>query len=359
MLICRRMRRIPRGLAPVAYIPGLLFEALIRVRNGLYSAALLPQHRLPAPVISIGNLTMGGAGKTPLVIYVAQVLLGLGAHPVILSRGYGRHNAKTSRVLPPGEIVASPASTLGDEPALIRRRIPSAWMGISGDRYGAGCCIARQQVRPVFILDDGFQHRRLHRDLDIVIVDRSQPLARNRVFPRGTLREPLSALRRCNVIAINGASDTEESDSIETEIRWLNAEARLFRCRQPIRSLVPFTAWSEGHSDSNPAASAQSAFLVTALGNPERFRRDVRQLGIEVRGTRFFSDHHWLTRSEWLECAAEAHRKRVDAILTTEKDAVKISQPPEFPLLVSIQSTEISDANAFKLILQNCIKERL
>jgi tetraacyldisaccharide 4'-kinase len=352
------MHRILEVLAPVVCLPGLLFEALLRVRNGLYSASLLPRHRLPAPVISVGNITMGGAGKTPLVIYIAQVLAALGLHPAVLSRGYGRKNPNASRILPPGQSAPSPASTLGDEPALVRRHVPSAWMGISRDRYAAGSRIVKRQARAVFILDDGFQHRKLHRDLDIVIVDRSQPLGANRIFPRGTLREPVSELRRCHAVVINGAPGTEAPDPLETEIKNCNAEAAIFHCSQVIRCLIPFAAWMEGRACGSTAGRAQSAYLAAALGNPERFQRDVCRLGIEVRGTRFFADHHWIGPKDWRDCVEEARSKRVDAIITTEKDAVKISQPPEFPLLVSIQSTEMYDAHAFELALKNCIEER-
>ncbi len=350
------MHKMPSVLAPVLYIPGLLFEALIRARSGLYAVGLRPQHRLPGPVISVGNITMGGAGKTPLVIYVAQMLSELGANPVVLTRGYGRRNSSESLILPPGRTIASPALTLGDEPALIRRHVPSAWMGISRNRFMAGSNIAKQQTRPAFILDDGFQHRGLHRDLDIVIIDQSQPLRTNRVFPRGTLREPVSEMGRCQVIVIN-VQPGEVSAPLEEEVRSLNGKAAIFHCSQTIRSMIPFPAWKENQEGCIPAGRMRSAYLVAALGNPERFQRDVQRLGIDVRGARFFSDHHQLNREEWLACRAEAQNIRVDAIITTEKDAVKISQPPDFPLMVSVQSTQISDAGAFKLALKSCIEE--
>jgi tetraacyldisaccharide 4'-kinase len=351
------MRKIGSVLAPAAYVPGLLFEALVRARSRLYRAALLPQHRLPGPVISIGNITMGGAGKTPLVIYVAETLLELGLHPAVLSRGYGRRNPNKARILPPGTAVPSPASTLGDEPALVRRHTPSAWMGISKDRFRAGTRIAEQQPRPAFILDDGFQHRGLHRDLDIVIVDRSQPLGANRIFPRGTLREPVSEMARCHMVVINGAPEAEGFDRVEAEVRTLNAGAMIFRCSQTIRSMVPFPLWQQGPERPSPDSWVRSAYLVAALGNPERFGRDIRRLGIEVRGSTFFADHHWLKPKDWLACIQKARSAGAEAIITTEKDAVKISHPPDFPLLVSVQSTEMSDAGAFKLVLKHCVEE--
>jgi len=354
------MNRIPRTLAPVVYLPGLIFEALVRVRAGLYASELLPQKRLPAPVISVGNITMGGAGKTPLVIYIAQMLCALGFSPAVLTRGYGRARSSESHLLAPGETVPSPAEILGDEPALIRRCLPLIWMGISGNRFAAGSALLKRGERMVFILDDGFQHRDLHRDLDIVVIDSSQPLRSNRVFPRGTLREPLSGLRRCQVVIINGSADPKEDGTVAEEIRALNNGAKLFHCRQTIRSLIPFASWQtiETRSRDFTSIPQNPAYLVSALGNPGRFERDVRQTGVRITGTRFFGDHHRLTREDWKRCVEEARRSGSGTMITTEKDAVKIDDPPDFPLLVTVQTTEVADAKALELLLKQCIEGR-
>jgi len=357
MLIYWFMSTILSAPAPVTYISSLAFETLVRVRSCLYSASLIPQRRLESPVISIGNITVGGSGKTPFVIYIARALLGLGWNPAILSRGYGRRHASKSWILTPESSVSSPARTLGDEPALIRRHLPSVWMGISKNRFKTGIGIERRQDRTVFILDDGFQHRRLHRDLDVVIVDRNQPLGTNRLLPRGTLREPLFGLRRCHLVVINGMPEAESLDPVETEIRLLHPDAAILHCSQIIGSLIPFHIWRENPPYPDPVKTPHSAYLVSALGNPDRFHKDIRHLGIHVSGIRSYKDHYWLKRKDWLDCVSEARRQSVDAIIITEKDAVKISQAPDFPVLVSIQATEISDADAFKLTLEKLVEK--
>lgn len=352
------MYRIPPALDPLLLLPGAAFEAVVRARSGFYSAGIFPQHRLPRPVISIGNITLGGSGKTPLVIYAAQALIKLGFTPAVLTRGYRRRGSEKLLVVSPGQELQSPASTLGDEPALVRRRIPSAWLGVSKDRHAAGQTLAGQVPNSVFLLDDGFQHRRIFRDLDIVIVDRSQPLEENHMFPRGTLREPVSQLRRCHMLVLNGLPGEGDRDSTEEGIRCLDRNARVFHCDQKIDSLVPFPQWSNGE-ESGHAPYPKSAFVVAAVGNPDRFRRDVTRVGIEVRGTRFFADHHRIGPKEWLACCKEAEAKAVDAIITTEKDAMKIEQSPAFPLLIAVQATEISEADDFERMLKNCLQERL
>ena len=355
MLVYISMYKVHPALAPAAFAAGILYEAFIRARNGLYAQGLPHQHRLTKPVISIGNITMGGSGKTPMVIHVARILAELGFVPAILSRGYGRDKPGQEHIVPPGEKIPAVEATLGDEPALIRRHLPFVWMGISKNRCLAGAVISRQPMRAAFLLDDGFQHRRLHRDLDIVIIDSSQPLASNHVFPRGTLREPLSELRRCHVVVING--EPESAPPVESEVRNIHPSVRIYHCRQKIRALVPFASWQLGQGPAEHSGGALSAFLAAALGNPERFRRDVRQLGIDVRGVRFFRDHYPIRPKDWLACAAEAHNKRADALIITEKDAVKISHPPDFPLLVAVQETGMADGQGFQGVLRDCLKE--
>jgi tetraacyldisaccharide 4'-kinase len=352
------MHRIPSVLAPLVYIPGIVFEALVRLRNRGYGSSLLKQYRLPAPVISVGNITMGGTGKTPLVIYLAQMLFKFGFSPVILTRGYGRQAPNESIILAPGESFANSALTLGDEPALIRRHVPEAWIGISKNRLMTGREIAKQAKRPVFILDDGFQHRRLYRDLDIVIIDRSQPLKANRMFPRGTMREPVSELRRCHIVMINGAVEKVASDPVAAEIHDLHEKGSTFFCTQSIRALLPFSVWNESLADHSAATRIQTAYLVAAVGNPERFDGDVRRMGIEVRGTGFFADHYWLKPKDWQACIEAAQSKSVDAIIITEKDAIKISQPPDFPLLVAVQVTEVFNSDVLEQAVKNSIKGR-
>jgi tetraacyldisaccharide 4'-kinase len=352
------MQRIPPALASMLYVPGLLYESLVRVRNGLYDAGVLPQRHLPGPVLSVGNITMGGSGKTPLVLYLAQVLTQRGFQPAILTRGYKRAQGQETRILAPGEGVSSAARVLGDEPAVMRRHFSSAWMGISNNRFRAGSIISQKLRQAVFILDDGFQHRKLYRDLDIVILDRSQALQSNRVFPRGTLREPPSGLHRCHAIVLNGIRDEDAGGPITEEIARYHPKASIFYCSQTIQSLVPLALW-DVMDFSAEAPRPLSAYLVAALGNPRRFEQDVRRLGIDVRGVKFFPDHYWPAPADWRACAEDARSKHAEAIITTEKDAVKIWQPPDFPVMVSIQSTCLSDARAFEAMLLQYMERSL
>jgi tetraacyldisaccharide 4'-kinase len=344
----------PPSLAPLMYAPGLLYEGIVRLRNHLYSHGLLEVRRLPAPVISIGNLTLGGTGKTPFAIYAALTLCKMGAVPALLSRGYGRRDPGTMRIVPPGPGDGQGPDTCGDEPALIRRHAPRLWLGIAANRYAAGCRLLESHAATAFILDDGFQHRRLARDLDIVLLDRTQPLRWNRMFPIGSLREPIGGLRRAQIVVLNGAAI--EQDDLEETGRRINPAATLLHCTQEIRSLVPLGAWKNGSIED--CGSRPPAFLVAAIGNPRRFASDAAKIGVPVQGTRFYRDHSLLSPQRWEECTRMAVAAGAAAVIITEKDAVKTDVVPAFPVLVAVQESTVTERQDFTKLLDRLLKEK-
>jgi len=335
---------------PLSAAASFLFEGVVRTRNRLYDSSLLPRRSLARPVISIGNLTVGGSGKTPLVIHVARLISRTGSTPVLLSRGYGR-SCRHAVILKPGRDVHAQVELVGDEPALVKRHVPEAWLGISGDRYAVGFQILKQASGLVFILDDGFQHRRLRRNLDILVVDGTQPLERNRVLPAGTLREPWDGMRRADLLMINGLQEGRTEEWVENLVQTLQPDLPVFHARQYIDRLVPLSAWWKRSEAAGLSAEVRRAFLVAAVGNPERFRRDVQALGIEVRGTRFLRDHARMEDGVWQACAEEARRRDAEVLITTEKDAIKISGAPDFPLLVAVQATRLAEQDRFERML--------
>jgi len=339
------------------FLPGLLYEGVIRGRNRLYDAGLLRQPRLPNPVISIGNLTVGGTGKTPLVAHIARTVSRIGGEPALLSRGYGRA-AREPVILAPGDRCRPAMKLLGDEPALVRRHVPEIWLGISNDRHAVGLRISQRAARLVFILDDGFQHRRLQRDLDVVVIDRSQPLEHNRLMPGGTLREPLTGLRRADLLVINGSHQDPGDDPIQALLQRIKPEATVFHCTQLIERLVSFADWLEKGPGCNPCADIPPVFLVAAIGNPERFRRDVLSCGIGIKGARFYRDHFSLRPHDWSFCAEEARTCGAGALLTTEKDAIKLARVLDFPLLVAVQATRLAEQVELERIIRAMIEGR-
>jgi tetraacyldisaccharide 4'-kinase len=339
------------------FLPGLLYEGMVWSRNRLYDGGLLRQSRLPNPVISIGNLTVGGTGKTPLVAHIARTVCCIGAEPALLSRGYGR-SARGPVILEPGDQHRPAVQLLGDEPALVRRHVPEIWLGISGDRHAVGLRISQRAARVVFILDDGFQHRRLRRDLDVVVIDRSQPLEHNRLVPCGTLREPLTGLRRADLLVINGSQQDPGDDPMHALLRRINPDGTVFHCTQHIERMVFFHDWLEKGPGCSPCVDVPPVFLVAAIGNPERFRSDVSARGIGIKGTRFYRDHFSPSPRDWSSCVVEARACGAGALLITEKDAIKLPRVLDFPLLVAVQSTRLAEQIELERIIQGMIEGR-
>jgi tetraacyldisaccharide 4'-kinase len=329
-------------LYPMSAAASLIFGGVTRVRNHFYDSGFFSSRSLSAPVISVGNITVGGSGKTPFVIHLAKTIARWHATPILLSRGYGRRS-KGAVIMRPGEHGCLPSLSLGDEPALFHRHVPDAWVGISAGRWETGRQILPRVARPVFLLDDGFQHRQLKRDLDIVIIDRTQALVKNRLLPSGTLREPPEALRRAHLVVVNGPAGAPAADSIDAEMRSLAAATPLFHCIQEIDRLVPFREWMEGLGESGREDYPRTVFLVAAIGNPRRLARDVQALDIHIAGSRFFRDHSRLQPGDWRACMAEAKRRGASALLTTEKDAVKLVTDHELPIWVAMQSIRVAE----------------
>ena len=349
------MKEARTVLYPLLYPLSLIMRTAVGVRQGLYATGILQQYYLPRPVISIGNLSLGGEGKTPLVIFLSGLLREMGVPAALLSRGYGRIHPKRTRILAPGNEVPSPWKVLGDEPALIRRAAPEIWAGISLLRYEAGCAILERNPKVVFILDDGFQHRSLHRDLDIVIIDCTRPPQNNRLIPLGTLREPLGSLKRAHAVVLNIGPKGHSGDQLERLVRKVQPAAHVFHCLQEIEATIRLQEWLG--NDRNPRSDSviSSAFLVTAIGNPGRFRRDVEAYGIKVKGSRLFRDHLQLSAREWHSCAEEARASAAEAILTTEKDVIKLTYPPNYPVHIALQRIRMLEDQEFRTLIKKAV----
>ena len=349
------MNKARAALYPLLYPLSLILRTAVGVRHVLYAAGILRQSHLPRPVISIGNLTMGGEGKTPMVIHVARLLRQQGATVALLSRGYGRIHPKRTRILAPGNEVPSPWKVLGDEPALIRRAAPDMWAGISELRYEAGRGILERNPNVVFVLDDGFQHRKLHRDLDLVIMDCSRSFQHNRLIPLGTLREPIGSLRRAHAIILNIGPKRASAEAIDRLVHKVHPGAQVFHCRQEIADAITLQDWHRNDGKVHTESVLRAAFLVAAIGNPKRFLHDAEAFGVEVKGGRFFRDHVQISARDWHSCAEEARARGAEAILTTEKDVIKLDHPPNFPVRVALQRVRIIEEQDFTGLLKKTL----
>jgi tetraacyldisaccharide 4'-kinase len=320
-------------LAPL----GALFGGAAALRADLYRRGLLARERLSAPVISIGNLAVGGRGKTPLVERTAAILHEAGRAVAVLSRGYGGSFRAEALVVSNGERVLVGADVAGDEPVMLARALPGVMVAVGRDRVRLGRFVEERLGPRVHVLDDGFQHLRLERDLDIVCVDAED--LRARPLPAGILRERLSALDRADLVAVSGEDEASAAAAERALVARIGAD-RVIRVRRQPAGFVDVTG--------DAAVPPERAFLLSGIARSERFARDVAAEGVAVVGHAAFPDHHRFRPEELAEAQRQALAARADAIVTTAKDAVRLPLSPSVPVLVFRVRCALDDEARFR-----------
>lgn len=273
--------------------------------------------RLDTPVISVGGISMGGAGKTPTVDHLAERLSQMGHHPAILTRGYRRRSIAPSILVEAGE--PAPVSFTGDE-AQIFVQSGFAHAGIGADRFETGRLLEEKYRPDIFLLDDGFQHTRLRRDLDLVLIDALNPFAGGAVFPLGALREPMSALARAGAFVIMRAAPDREYAGLVRRLREFNPHAPIFRARLEHRY------WVNYRSHQPLASLSQPVTAFCGLANPASFWGTLRSLHVAPVFHWAFADHHHYTCTELQRLTDQAKLHGSSVLLTTEKDAMNLPE---------------------------------
>jgi tetraacyldisaccharide 4'-kinase len=304
------------------------FRFLLHAREKLYDSGIFSTVKLNHPVVSVGNLTLGGTGKTPLVITLAEGLRARGWRPVILSRGYRRQSREIV-------VAGSDWKLAGDEPCLMAQRLGNVPVVVGADRYAAGLFAERSQLGNIFLLDDGFQHRRLHRDFDIVTIDPMEWNAGEGLLPGGRWREPKSSIRRAHAACVQEiAGSPVPSLSIPTFIVQTKIQG-VFEKDAP----VAFQKLRE-----------KRVTAFAGIAKPDRFFATLKSMGIEPINTVRFPDHHRFS-------PGDIEKLSGDVLITTEKDAIRLAGP-DFPDFVYLRiSANIPDLEQLlDLILERCSK---
>ena len=301
----------PAWRSPLLHAAALAFEGVVRARGFIYDQRYLPAHRVGARVISIGNLTAGGAGKTPVTLLLGERLLAQGKRVAILSRGYGGRG-RSARVAADGTIYLD-ARIAGDEPVLLARRLPGAAVLVGADRVRLAQQAIADHRAEVILLDDAFQHRRLARDEDVLVLGGVRPLGNGALLPAGPLREPAEGAARATVAWLSNGAD---------QAALLPQLPR----RQVVSRYRPTALTDLDLKQTHKLAQLKKrrVMLLAGLARPEGFRDSVRALGAEIVGEAFFADHHRFTAGELAAVVAQAKRLRANLLLTTEKDAMRL-----------------------------------
>ncbi len=310
-----------------------LYAVLVFFRNLAYQAGWLKTHRLPIPVISIGNLSVGGTGKTPVTLALAETLQRqpFARKPAVLSRGY-RRNSKGFFLVSDGQKVYGSYQDSGDEPMLIAQRLRGVSVAVDADRVRGGNRLIEIGSSDILLLDDGFQHRRIARDLDIVLLDAESDL-RGRLLPAGSLREPLGSLRRADLIALaHHDADKTESRQLWNACVSLFGAQRLLAFQTKIRGCRRLR---DGKAISPQELKGLTLIPFCGIAKPRAFLRSLESLGAQIPFLIRFSDHHRYRSADVERLAVAYNRIKPDFLITTEKDAVKLGGLFEaLPILV-------------------------
>jgi tetraacyldisaccharide 4'-kinase len=313
------------------------YRGLLGAREWLYARGVFHSRALDCPVVAIGNLTVGGTGKTPAVELAVRTLTDLGHRPAVLSRGYGRRGGGV-KVVADAASIRLDAEEAGDEPFLLARRLPGVPVVVGPNRYEAGCMARERFGVTAIVLDDGFQHRTLRKNLEIVMTRAQQPWGNGRLLPGGPLREPLGGLGRAHLVVATGARRLDEAREVtETVGRVAPAVPVLTAVH------VPTECFESSAMRFVPLDVLGSARLLAfaGIGSPAGFRRTLREAAVTLVDFLEFADHHWYTREELARLERRAAEVRADGFVTTEKDWVRLRPLPPLRRPVYVLSVRL------------------
>lgn len=284
------------------FIPfSFIYFVITSLRNFFYNRHILKEARLDARVISVGNITWGGTGKTPAVLFILEALLKRRSKVAVLIRGYGNDEEKLLSNLAPGV------------PVLVGR-----------DRLRNCLEAIRKYSIDTVLLDDGFQYRRLKRDLDILCIDATNPFANGWVMPSGSMREGFSALKRADIFLITRVDLVEDRanlQNLETKLKRINANALIVKS---IHRAQHFYRLSDSKIVDIGQVKGKNITLVSAIGNPDSFEKIVLKLGLKFKKHFIFRDHHWYRKKDLEDIENFCRKNEIDTIIITEKDAIKL-----------------------------------
>ncbi|MDZ4163529.1 MAG: tetraacyldisaccharide 4'-kinase [Smithellaceae bacterium] len=345
---------------PLVLLLGLLsfgYRSVVSLRNFLFDRGLLKVAKLSCPVISVGNITVGGTGKTPMVINLARHFQQNGFSPAVLTRGYGGRGLSGVTLVSDGKETLNDYQAVGEEAVLLARSLPGVPVLVGPKRARTGL-VAREIFRAdLVILDDAFQHRGIFRDLNLVLLNSSRPLGNGQLLPAGPLREPASALKRADIVVYTGVADKAE-EPVDSPVALFPAGTPVFRaCYQPKDLFHP----PSGRFLPPGILRGKTVCLLAGIGRPEGFQETVASLGAKVAAYRIFPDHHIYRPGDLDDLLPLCEENKVDFLITTEKDAVKLvdyrESIPDWHIL-RIELAIIPDQAAFYSFLASRLRKK-
>lgn len=329
-----------------------IYSLIWDIRKWFYQSGILKTRTLPYPVICVGNLTTGGTGKTPAVIAITKILNKMEmlhqnkhvCHPelvswsqvmqgqeipkdvrddgnsvAILSRGYKRKSKAPVLVVSDGKSILATPEESGDEPYLIASTLKNIPVVVGANRYKSGIYSAAHTGANIFILDDGYQHIQLHRDIDILLIDASNPYGNGHLLPKGILREPLNGISRADCVIVTRANEGG-TGNIEALVRKHNHDAPVFYASYKATDITDPDGYSYGVNTIN----GKNIFIFSGIANPQSFRKSIENIAGKVVGEISYPDHYWYKNDDLRKIMKEASDVSAEAVITTAKDAVRL-----------------------------------
>ncbi len=311
----------------------LIYLSIVQLRNALFDRKVFKVWKSPIPVVSIGNLSAGGTGKTPLVDWVVKYYLSIGCKPAIISRGYLRES-KGVQLVSDGLRIMLSSREAGDETTMLAWNNPDAIVVVAEKRKNAVTYIANRfakRLPGVIILDDAYQHRAIERNLNIAVINSAEPFTKAKMLPEGRLREPLKNLSRADLVILNKIRDEEQAGIIMKELEKTGLP--IVKARVKNKELICFSGTSAS-SDEAPLPKNLNAFAFAGIALPENFLDSLQKEGITVAAHRFFRDHEPYSAKKIKGIRREAEKKGL-SLITTEKDYFRMLGRPELIRIIT------------------------
>ncbi len=348
-----------------------VYGGVVKIRRIFYKNGILISKKLSCPIISIGNITVGGTGKTPMTIYVAQVVKNLGYKVAIISRGYKGKAEKIGGIVSDGKVLLMTPENAGDEPYLMANRLKDVPVIVGKNRFDAGRLAIRKFDPDVIVLDDGFQHLMLQRDLDMVLLDYHRPFGNGHLLPRGVMREPVSALLHADAIILT-KSDTRNDNETSMSPKKLRPYERIkpvyrsfhhpfvYKIINTEKKIFEKNIQEALRQDSD-CLKGRTVFAFSGLADNHNFLRTLKRLKCNVSGFLNFPDHHPYSERDLDEILTTAKKSMSECIVTTEKDYVRIAHKIDWPgdlFVIGIEIDFGADKKQFDSFIEDWIKNR-
>ena len=352
------------------FLISLIYGGVVKLRETFYQKGILRSKRLPCLIISVGNLTVGGTGKTPMTIHVARLVKRIGYKVAVISRGYKGRAEKTGGIVSDGRTILMEPDAAGDEPFMMATKLKNIPVVVGRNRVKAGMLAVKNFNPDVLVLDDAFQHLKLVRDIDLVLLDNSRPFGNTYLLPRGTLREPISSLGRGDAFVLT-RSDSGSDDAMATSLAMLKG----FTQGQPVfKSLhVPYiykvikgesvllqSTTQSSFTHDLEFLKGRRVFAFSGLAGNNDFQSTVEGLQCDLTGFSGFPDHHLYSDKDLSTLLQLSRESNADFILTTEKDYGRISNRIIWPIELVVIGIKVSfedDEDVFKAFIKNRLTE--